>query len=59
MAILREQGPHFAEHLGFYLAPCTNNKTIAVGCKLLSKAGYVFEKVDGVSGNTLVKILFP
>lgn len=59
MAILRKQGPHFAGHLGFYLAPCTNNKTIAIGCSLLSEAGYVFEKVDVVSGNTLVKTLFP
>lgn len=59
MAILRKQGPHFAGHLGFYLAPCTNNKTIVIGCSLLSKAGYVFEKVDVVSGNTLVKTLFP
>lgn len=59
MPFLRKQGPDVAQHLGFHLAPYTNNKTIAVGCSLLSKAGYVCERVDGVSGSTLVKILFP
>ena len=60
MAILRKQGPDFAEHLEFHLTPYTNKKTIAVECSLLSQASYIVEKgADGVSGNTLVKMLFP
>lgn len=61
MAILRKQGPDFFffEILELHLTPYTNNKTSAIGCCLLSQASYIVEKAaGGVSGNTMVKMLF-
>lgn len=57
MPFLRKQGPDFPEHLGFHLAQYAKNDSY--WSRLLSKAGYVAEEVDDISGNTLMKILFP